>query len=98
MASMRPLGAGQPRPYHNALMEIMLSSVGASNIRARQSTHDACDDIGCRAFTREVIMSDEKRILVTGATGKAGRLLIDRVLSDSRFDGYSVRALCHNRR
>ena len=43
-------------------------------------------------------MSGEKRILVTEATGKAGRLLIDRVLGDSRFDGYSIRALCHNRR
>ena len=43
-------------------------------------------------------MSEPKRILVTGATGKAGRLFIDRMLGDSRFDGYSIRALCHNRR
>jgi UDP-glucose 4-epimerase len=43
-------------------------------------------------------MYDEKRILVTGATGKAGRLFIDRVLGDAHFDGYSIRALCHNRR
>ena len=43
-------------------------------------------------------MSHDKRILVTGATGKAGRLFIDRVLSDPRFGGYSIRALCHNRR
>jgi UDP-glucose 4-epimerase len=42
-------------------------------------------------------MSETKRILVTGATGKAGRLFIDRVLGDTRFDGYSIRALCHNR-
>jgi UDP-glucose 4-epimerase len=43
-------------------------------------------------------MSHEKLILVTGATGKAGRLFIDRVLGDPRFGGYSIRALCHNRR
>jgi nucleoside-diphosphate-sugar epimerase len=42
-------------------------------------------------------MSDAKLILVTGATGKAGRLFIDRVLSAPRFAGDSVRALCHNR-
>ena len=29
----------------------------------------------------EIRMSHDKRILVTGATGKAGRLFIDRVLS-----------------
>ncbi|HEU5098078.1 MAG TPA: NAD(P)-dependent oxidoreductase [Roseiflexaceae bacterium] len=42
-------------------------------------------------------MSEANRILVTGATGKAGRLFIDRVLDDPRYDGWSVRALCHNR-
>ncbi len=36
-------------------------------------------------------------ILVTGATGKVGRALIDRLLEDSRFSGARVRALCHNR-
>jgi UDP-glucose 4-epimerase len=43
-------------------------------------------------------MSYDKHILVTGATGKAGRLFIDRVLSDPRLGSYRVRALCHNRR
>jgi nucleoside-diphosphate-sugar epimerase len=36
-------------------------------------------------------------ILATGATGKVGRNLIARLLSDSRFAGARVRALCHNR-
>ena|ERR1700690_1279716 len=39
-----------------------------------------------------------KRILVTGATGKVGRAFIHRFLADPRFDGFTVRALCHNRR
>jgi UDP-glucose 4-epimerase len=42
-------------------------------------------------------MTRAKRILVTGATGKVGRAFIDRFLADSRFDGFTVRALCHNR-
>ena len=42
-------------------------------------------------------MSATKRILVTGATGKVGRAFIDRFLADPRFDGFVVRALCHNR-
>ena len=42
-------------------------------------------------------MSHDKRILVTGATGKVGRTFIGRLLSDPRFDGWTVRALCHNR-
>jgi UDP-glucose 4-epimerase len=42
-------------------------------------------------------MPDRKRILVTGATGKVGRTVIERLLSDPRFDAFVVRALCHNR-
>jgi len=38
------------------------------------------------------------RILVTGATGKVGRVFIEAVLADRRFGGFEVRALCHNRR
>ena len=38
------------------------------------------------------------RILVTGATGKVGRVFIEAVLADRRFAGFEVRALCHNRR
>lgn len=37
------------------------------------------------------------RILVTGATGKVGQVLIARLLSDERWAGAEVRALCHNR-
>jgi UDP-glucose 4-epimerase len=37
------------------------------------------------------------RVLVTGATGKVGRAFIEAVLTDARFDGCEVRALCHNR-
>ena len=36
-------------------------------------------------------------ILVTGATGKVGRAFITRLLADSAFDSFTVRALCHNR-
>ena len=36
-------------------------------------------------------------ILVTGATGKVGKTFINRILADSRFKSFTVRALCHNR-
>ena len=36
-------------------------------------------------------------ILVTGATGKVGRTLVDRVLSDPAWHDVRIRALCHNR-
>jgi nucleoside-diphosphate-sugar epimerase len=38
-----------------------------------------------------------KRILVTGATGKVGRVFIERLLGDEKFDSFVVRALCHQR-
>src|ERR1044071_485186 len=38
------------------------------------------------------------KILVTGATGKVGRAFIQRLLADSKFDSFTVRALCHNRK
>lgn len=40
----------------------------------------------------------QKRILVTGATGKVGRQFIDTFLQEPRFNDYIVRALCHNRK
>lgn len=42
-------------------------------------------------------MTDTKRILVTGATGKVGRAFIERFLAEPSFDHFVVRALCHNR-
>jgi len=36
-------------------------------------------------------------VLVTGATGKVGRVFIKRLLSDPKFNSFTVRALCHNR-
>jgi UDP-glucose 4-epimerase len=42
-------------------------------------------------------MSEPQRILVTGATGKAGRAFIQQVLSEPRFATFTIRALCHNR-
>jgi UDP-glucose 4-epimerase len=38
------------------------------------------------------------RILVTGAAGKVGQVVIRRLLADPRFDDFTVRALCHNRK
>lgn len=38
-----------------------------------------------------------KRILVTGAAGKVGQVFIKRLLTDSKFDQFIIRALCHNR-
>src|SRR5512138_1788522 len=43
-------------------------------------------------------MPETKRILVTGATGKVGRMFIDALFADPKFDSFTVRALCHNRR
>ena len=42
-------------------------------------------------------MSETKRVLVTGATGKVGRAFIGRLLADPKFDSFIIRALCHNR-
>ena len=38
------------------------------------------------------------RLLVTGAAGKVGRAFVPAFLADSRFAGWDVVALCHNRR
>jgi UDP-glucose 4-epimerase len=43
-------------------------------------------------------MSGGGRILVTGATGKVGRAFIARLFADPARSGFTVRALCHNRR
>ncbi|WP_437801188.1 NAD-dependent epimerase/dehydratase family protein [Sorangium sp. So ce693] len=42
-------------------------------------------------------MNETKRILVTGAAGKVGQTFIRRFLSNPAFEGWKVRALCHNR-
>jgi UDP-glucose 4-epimerase len=42
-------------------------------------------------------MAHTSTVLVTGATGKVGRVFIQRLLSDPRFDSFHVRALCHQR-
>ena len=39
-----------------------------------------------------------QRILVTGAAGKVGQVFIRRLLADPRFEAFTVRALCHNRK
>jgi UDP-glucose 4-epimerase len=39
----------------------------------------------------------QKRILVTGAAGKVGQTFIRHFLENPEFDGFVVRALCHNR-
>ncbi len=47
--------------------------------------------------SRITIMSETKRILVTGATGKVGQTFIKRLLDDPGSTDFTVRALCHNR-
>jgi UDP-glucose 4-epimerase len=42
-------------------------------------------------------MTQTKRILVTGATGKVGQNLIARFLANPKFAEFKLRALCHNR-
>jgi UDP-glucose 4-epimerase len=42
-------------------------------------------------------MAHTSTVLVTGATGKVGRVFIERLLADPRFDSFQVRALCHQR-
>jgi UDP-glucose 4-epimerase len=42
-------------------------------------------------------MSKPGIILVTGATGKVGQVFIKRLLADSKFDSFTIRALCHHR-
>src|SRR5215216_2390727 len=39
-----------------------------------------------------------QRILVTGAAGKVSQVFIRRFLADPRFEAFTVRALCHNRK
>jgi UDP-glucose 4-epimerase len=39
-----------------------------------------------------------QRILVTGAAGKVGQAFIKRFLAEPRLEGFTVRALCHNRK
>jgi UDP-glucose 4-epimerase len=43
-------------------------------------------------------MTETKRILVTGATGKVGQTFIRHLLADPQFESFNVRALCHNRK
>jgi len=42
-------------------------------------------------------MSRKKLILATGATGKVGRHFIAKLLGDTNFDSFGIRALCHQR-
>jgi UDP-glucose 4-epimerase len=42
-------------------------------------------------------MSNAGVILVTGATGKVGRVFIKQLLAESKFNSFTIRALCHNR-
>ena len=42
-------------------------------------------------------MSKPGIVLVTGATGKVGRVFIKRLLAEPKFNSFTVRALCHNR-
>ena len=42
-------------------------------------------------------MSKSGIVLVTGATGKVGKVFIKRLLADPKFDLFTVRALCHHR-
>src|SRR4051812_23531557 len=41
--------------------------------------------------------TNERRILITGASGKVGQAFIRRLLEDPAYRGFRIRALCHNR-
>src|SRR6266545_920968 len=43
-------------------------------------------------------MPENKRILVTGATGKVGQTFIRRLFDAPKFDDFTVRALLHSRK
>jgi UDP-glucose 4-epimerase len=43
-------------------------------------------------------MPISKRFLVTGATGKVGQAFLRRLLGDTRYSGFTARALLHNRK
>jgi nucleoside-diphosphate-sugar epimerase len=43
-------------------------------------------------------MKSTQRLLVTGATGKVGQAFIRRFLAEPKFESWTVRALCHNRK
>ena len=42
-------------------------------------------------------MPERNRILITGATGKVGQALINRLLENRSYDRFALRALCHHR-
>jgi UDP-glucose 4-epimerase len=42
-------------------------------------------------------MSKPGIVLVTGATGKVGRVFIKRLMAEPKFDSFTLRALCHHR-
>jgi UDP-glucose 4-epimerase len=73
------------------LKRLPLGGAGWSNISGESGfAWEALDAKG-------VGMSNPKRILVTGATGKIGKVFIGRLLADRNFDEFVVRALCHHR-
>lgn len=43
-------------------------------------------------------MSNAGTILVTGAAGKVGRVFVERLLAEPKYDSFKVRALFHNRK
>jgi nucleoside-diphosphate-sugar epimerase len=49
------------------------------------------------SLTQQGRMAEIQRVLVTGPTGKVGQALIRRFLSEPKFEGFVVRALCHHR-
>ncbi len=55
-----------------------------------------CQD-AVRETGLEGVVDNGRRILITGATGKVGQTFLRRMLADPGFDGWSIRALCHNR-
>ena len=50
------------------------------------------------AFNGTKVRLYNKRILITGATGKVGQTFISRLLADTSLTRFSTRALCHKRR
>jgi UDP-glucose 4-epimerase len=65
----------------------------ARETHAKDESRRAVGRVKARGAMRE----DSMQLLITGATGKVGRNLLDKLLREPRWREARVKALCHNR-